>query len=93
LRINKQLDAASNSRLSPDQPDALEPEHHLVDRRWTDLKKLLHIGFSRRSAVQVRICADKRQILALLGREGYCGTRRLGHRLQPFVCASNLEAK
>jgi hypothetical protein len=93
LRINKQLDAASNSRLSPDEPGALEPEHHLVDRRWTDLKKLLHIGFSRGSAVQVRICADKRQILTLLGREGYCGRRRLGHRIQSSICASILEAK
>src|SRR3984893_8145515 len=40
---------------------------------WADPEILLHVGFGRRPAVQARVCVDERQILALLGRETFCG--------------------
>jgi transposase len=41
--------------------------------------------------VQTRVCVDKRQILALPGREGFCRATHAGHPIQLFVCASNDE--
>jgi transposase len=90
LRINEHFDASSGARLSPDEPCAFERKHHLVDRRRADSEILLHVGFGRRPAVQARVCVDKRQILALLGREG-CRAAHAGHPIQLFVCASNFE--
>jgi transposase len=90
LRINEHFDASSDARLSPDEPCAFERKHHLVDRRRADSEILLHVGFGRRPAVQARVCVDKRQILALLGREG-CRAAHAGHPIQLFVCASNFE--
>jgi transposase len=90
LRINEHFDASSGARLSPDEPCAFERKHHLVDRRRADSEILLHVGFGRRPAVQARVCVDKRQILALLGRGG-CRATHAGHPIQLFVCASNFE--
>jgi len=55
------------------------------------VKILLHVGFGRRPAVQARVKVDKRQILALLGREGFCRATHPGHPIQLFVRASNEE--
>jgi hypothetical protein len=52
---------------------------------------LPHVGFGRRPAVQASVCVDKRQILALLGREGFCRATHAGHPIQLFVCASKRE--
>jgi len=52
---------------------------------------LLHVGFGRRPAVQARVGVDKRQVLALLGREGFCGVTHSGHPIQLFVRASSYE--
>ena len=41
--------------------------------------------------MQTRVCVDKRQILPLLGREGFCRATHAGHPIQLFVCASNDE--
>ena len=41
--------------------------------------------------MQARIGVDKRQILALLGREGFCRATHAGHPIQLFVRASNKE--
>jgi transposase len=54
---------------------------------------LLHVGFGRRPAVQPRVEVDKRQILALPGREGFCRSTHAGHPIQLFVCASIEEAR
>src|SRR5258708_19588213 len=62
-----------------------------MNRRRANAKILLHIGFGRRSTVQSRVEADKRQILALLGGEGYCRATHSGHPIQLFVRASNEE--
>ena len=56
--------------------------------RRADSEILLHVGFGRRPAVQARVQLDKGQILALLGREGFCGATHAGHPIQLFVCAS-----
>jgi len=50
---------------------------------------LLHVGFGGRPTVQARVQVDKRQILALLGREGFCGTTHACHPIQLFIGASN----
>jgi len=55
------------------------------------LEMVLHVCFGRRPAVQARVCIDKCQILALLGREGSCRATHFGHPIQLFVCASNSE--
>jgi transposase len=52
---------------------------------------LLHVGFCRRPTVQARVEVDKRQILALLGGEGFCRATHSGHPIQLFVRASNEE--
>ena len=62
-----------------------------MDRRRADAKILLHVGFGRRAAVQARIEVDKRQVLALLGRESFCRATHAGHPIQLFVRASNHE--
>src|SRR5207247_2631519 len=46
----------------------------------------------RRPAVQTRVEVDKRQVLALLGREVFCRATHSGHPIQLFVHASNQEA-
>jgi transposase len=52
---------------------------------------LLHVGFGRRAAVQARVEVDKRQVLTLLRREGFCRATHGGHPIQLFVHASNVE--
>ncbi len=89
LGINEDFDAAGSPRLSSDESGTFERQHHLVNRGRADTKILLHVGFGRRSAVQARVEVDKRQILALLGREGFCGANQTDHPIQLFVCASN----
>jgi len=91
LRFDEQFDAAGGPRLPSDEPGSFERQHHLVNRRRADAKILLHIGFGRRPAVQPRVEVNKRQILALLRREGFCGATHAGHPIQLFVRASNEE--
>lgn len=43
--------------------------------------------------MQARIEVDVRQILALLGREGFCAWTHAGHPIQLFVRASMKEAR
>ena len=89
--INEHFDAAGDPRLPSDESCSFERQHHLVNRRRADAKILLHVGFGRRPAVQARVEVDKRQILALLGREGFCRATHAGHPIQLFVRASNEE--
>jgi transposase len=91
FRINEDLDAAGGPWLPPDEPYSFERQHHLVDRRRAHAKVLLHVGFGWRPAVQARVEVDKGQILALLGREGFCVATQTGHPIQLFVRASNEE--
>ena len=79
--------------LPSDEACPFERQHHLVNGRRADAKILLHVGFGRRPAVQARVEVDKRQILALLGREGFCRATHPGHPIQLFVRASNEEAR
>jgi transposase len=91
LRINEHVDASGNSWLPSDETCSFERQHHLVNRRRANAKILLHVGFGRRPAVQARVEVDKRQILTLLGREGFCRATHAGHPIQLFVRASNEE--
>jgi len=50
---------------------------------------LLDVGFRRRPAMQGRVQVDIRQVLPLLGREGFCGRTHAGHPIQLFVRASS----
>jgi hypothetical protein len=90
-RINEELDAASGSGLSSDEARPFEGQYHLVNRGWAHAEILLHVGFGRRPAVQARVEVNKGQILALLGREGFCASTHPGHPIQLFVHASNKE--
>jgi transposase len=90
-RINEQFDAAGDPWLPSDEACAFERQHHLVNRRWADAKILLHVGLGRRPTMQARVEVDKRQILALLGREGFCRATHAGHPIQLFVRASHEE--
>ena len=89
--INEHFDTAGDPWLPSDEPRAFERQHHLVNRRWADAKKFLHVGFGRRLAVQTRVEVDKRQILTLLGREVFCRVTHAGHPIQLFVRASHEE--
>jgi|SRR5580658_6977381 transposase len=93
LRINEQFDAACGSRLPFDEPCSFERQHHLVNRRRTDAKILLHVGFGWRPAMQAHVEVNKRQILALLSREVFYGATQTGHPIQLFVRALNEEAR
>jgi hypothetical protein len=93
IRINEDFNAAGDPRLPFDEPCSFERQHHLVNRRRADAKILLHVGFGWRPAVQARVEVNKRQILALLGREVFCGATQTGHPIQLFVRASNEEAR
>ena len=77
--------------LPSDEACPFERQHHLVNRRRADAEILLHVGFGRRPAVQARVGVDERQILALLGREGFCRATHAGHPIQLFVRASKHE--
>ena len=66
-------------RLPSDESCAFEREHHLVNRRWADAKIFLHVRFGGRPAVQACVQVDKRQILALRGRKGFCSATYCGH--------------
>jgi len=90
-RINEDLDAACGPWLPSDEPCSFERQHHLVNRGRAHAKVLLHVGFGWRPAVQARVEVDKGQILALLGREGFCVATQTGHPIQLFVLASNEE--
>ena len=89
--INEHFDAAGYPRLPSDEPCSVERQHHLVNRRRGDAKILLHVGFGWRPAVQARVEVNKRQILALLWGEDFCGSTHAGHPIQLFVRASNKE--
>jgi hypothetical protein len=67
FRINQHFCASGDPRLSSDEASSFECQHHLLNRRWADLKILLHVGFGGRPAVQARVQVDERQILTLLG--------------------------
>jgi hypothetical protein len=88
LWINEQFNAAGRFRLPLDKTRPFECQHHLVNGRWADPKIFLHVSFGRRSAVQASIKVNKRQILALLGREGFFQPIHARHPIQPFVRAS-----
>jgi transposase len=62
-----------------------------VNGRWADAKIFLHFCFGWRPAVQACVQVNKRQILALLGREGFCRATHARHPIQLFVRASNEE--
>jgi len=64
-----------------------------MNRRRADAEIFLHVGFSRRCAVEPRVEVDKGQILPLHGREGFCRRTHAGHPIQLFVRASNTEAR
>jgi transposase len=89
--INEHFYGTGEPWLPSDEPRPFERYHHLVNRRRADAKILLHVGFGRRAAVQTRIGVDKRQILALLGRESFCRATHAGHPIQLFVRASSYE--
>lgn len=65
----------------------------LVDRRRGHAKVALHLPFGGRAAMHARIGVDKRQILALLGRKGFCGSTHAGHPIQLFIPALIKEAR
>jgi hypothetical protein len=74
--------------LTPDEACTFERQHHLVNGRRCDAKILPDVGFRRRPAMQTRVQVDIRQVLPLLGREGFCGRTHAGHPTQLFVRAS-----
>ena len=77
--------------MSPDESLPFERQHHLMNRRWANTKILLHVGFGRRLTVQACVEVNKRQILALLGREGFSRRTHAGHPIQLFIHASSEE--
>ena len=79
--------------MPADEARSLQRQHHLVNRRRVDAKIFLYVGFGRGPAMQPGVEVDKRQILPLLGREGFSRRTYAGHPIQLFVRASNEEAR
>lgn len=46
---DQQLDASGDARLSSDQSNALQGEHHVMDGRWADAEMPLQVGFGGRA--------------------------------------------
>jgi hypothetical protein len=65
--------------------EPFERQHHLVNRRRADTKILLHVGFGRWPAVQACVEVDKRQILALRGRESVWRATHAGAAVRPCL--------
>lgn len=59
-------DAAGDAWLPLDEAGALEPENHLMDRRWCDGEVSLHVGFGGGLPKHAGIDVDEGQVLALL---------------------------
>ena len=76
LGSNQHFDAASDSRLSSNQPRSFEGEHHLVNRRGADAEVSLHIGFGGRPSEHTRVSVDESQVLPLLGCKVFCSRPR-----------------
>jgi hypothetical protein len=74
--------------LPSDEACPFEGQHHLVNRGRADTEVLLHVAFGRRLAVEAHVQVDKRQVLALLGREDFFRATHAGHPIQLFVRAS-----
>jgi transposase len=91
--INDHFDAAGGPGLSSDEPCPFQRQHHLVNGGRAHAEVFLHVGFGRRPAVQARVEVNKRQILALLGREGFGVATHAGHPIQLFILASKEEAR
>ena len=66
LWLDQQLDASSGARRSPDQPCALESEHHLVDGWWSDAEVTLDVGFGGWASEDVGVGMDESQVMTLL---------------------------
>src|SRR5215813_6571403 len=60
-----------------------------MNGRRCDAKISLDVGFCRRPAMQAGVQVDIRQVLPLLGREGFSGRTHAGHPIQLFVRASS----
>ena len=91
--INEQFDATGDPGLPFDEACAFERHHHLVNGRRGDLEILPDVGLGRRPAMQARMEVDIRQVLPLLGGEGFCRGTHAGHPIQLFVHASIEEAR
>ena len=71
----------------------MKPARSRVSTIWctegrADTEVLLHVAFGRQLAVEAHVQVDKRQILALLGREDFFRATHAGHPIQLFVRAS-----
>ena len=66
MRWDQDADASGDTRLAADEAVPFEAENHLMDRRGSDAKMALHVGFGRRLTEHARIDVDEGQILALL---------------------------
>src|SRR5215207_3890089 len=64
--VYQHFDASGEAGLSPDQPGALEGEHHLVSGRRAHAEVTLHVGLGRRTAVDTRVGVEEGQIRTLL---------------------------
>jgi hypothetical protein len=93
IRIDEHFDAAGGPGLSSDEPCPFHRQHHLVNWGRAHAEVFLHVGFGRWPAVQARVEVNKRQILALLGREGFGVTTHAGHPIQLFIRALKEEAR
>ena len=66
MRWEQDADASGDAWLAADEAVAFEAEDHLMDRRRSDAKMPLHVGFGRRLTEHARIDIDEGQIVALL---------------------------
>jgi hypothetical protein len=73
LRSYEHLNATRQPRLAPDEPGALQGEHHLVYGGRAHPEVALHVGLGRRAAVDSGVGVDEGQVLTLLVGEALPG--------------------
>jgi len=75
--LDEEFDAARDARSASDQSNALESEHHLVDRRWRDVEMALQVGLGGWAADHQGIGVNEGEVLALLvGEAMWAGSAR-----------------
>ena len=83
LGRDQDLNAPGLSRLAADEPSVLELDDHPVDARRRNLEVALQVGLGGRTAVDLGVGVDERQVLALQLRE-LGGDRHALPRMIPF---------
>ena len=72
LSREQEPDGSSLPGSSLNEAVRFQGKDHLVNGWWADTKVSLHVGLGRRTAVDLAVVMNEREILSLFLREGFC---------------------